>query len=305
MTKAFLVACLFLVHQVTAAQPEKENPPLKKIKILSWNIYMLPHLVAAHSNKSERARVIGETLMRSDYDVIFFQEAFHSTARNKILTQLKSKFPYHAGPANKRFLSIKTNSGLWIFSKYPIVNSESIIYKNKFGVDALSRKGALLVELNVQGQHIQIAGTHLQNCGPVWLRQVQCVEFYKRLLKPNSREGVPQIICGDFNIDRYVAQEDYRFMLQALDAKDSNDKINQYSYDRLNNDLHVEKGTRRDLIDYILFRNNGGVAICSNSVAPIKRKWNAQHADLSDHYSIQAEINFSNLNFPATVASAK
>jgi len=117
MTKAFLVACLFLVHQVTAAQPEKENPPLKKIKILSWNIYMLPHLVAAHSNKSERATVIGETLMRSDYDVIFFQEAFHSTARNKILTQLQNKFPYHAGPANRRFFSLKTNSGLWIFSK--------------------------------------------------------------------------------------------------------------------------------------------------------------------------------------------
>ncbi len=305
MTKAFLVACLFLVHQVTAAQPEKENSPLKTIKILSWNIYMLPHLVAANSNKSERARAIGETLMESDFDVIFFQEAFHSTARNKILAQLKGKFPYHAGPANKRFLSIKANSGLWIFSRYPIVSSESIIYKNKFGVDALSRKGALLVELNVQGQHIQIAGTHLQNCGPVWLRQVQCVEFYKRLLKPNSREGVPQIICGDFNIDRYVAKEDYQFMLQTLDAKDSNDKINQYSYDRLDNDLHVEIGTRRDLIDYILFRSNGGVAICSDSVAPIKRKWSAHHSDLSDHYSIQAEINFSNLIFPATVALAK
>jgi len=305
MTKAFLVAFLFLVHQVSAAQPEKGSPPLKKIKILSWNIYMLPHLVAAHSNKKERASVIGETLLGSDYDVIFFQEAFHSTARNRILAQLQNKYPYHAGPANRKFLSLKANSGLWIFSKYPIVHSQSIIYKNKFGVDALSRKGALLVELNVQGQRIQIAGTHLQNCGPVWLRQVQCVEFYKRLLKPNAREGVPQIICGDFNIDRHTTQEDYQFMLQALDAKDSNDEVNQYSYDRLNNDLHIEKGTAKDLIDYILFRSNGGIAICSNAVTPIKRKWSTLHSDLSDHYAIQAEINFSNLNFPTTVASAK
>src|SRR3954468_23841955 len=115
MTKAFLVACFVLVHQVTAAQPEKENSPLKKIKILSWNIYMLPHLVATHSNKKERATAIGETLLASDYDVIFFQEAFHSTARNKILTQLQTTYTYHAGPANRKLFSIKANSGLWIF----------------------------------------------------------------------------------------------------------------------------------------------------------------------------------------------
>lgn len=305
MTKAFLVAFLFLVHQVTAAQPEKERPPLKKIKILSWNIYMLPHLVAVHSNKKMRAVAIGEALIESDYDVIFFQEAFHSTARNIILSQLQSKFPYHAGPANKKLFSLKANSGLWIFSKYPIVKSQSIIYRNKFGVDALSRKGALLVELNVEGQHIQIAGTHLQNCGPVWLRHVQCVEFYKRLLKPNAQEGVPQIICGDFNNDRYTVQEDYQFMLQALDAKDSNDETSQYSYDRLNNDLHIEKGNKKDLIDYILYRSNGGFAICTNEVTPIKKKWSTQHFDLSDHYAIQAEINFSNLNLPSTVALVK
>lgn len=305
MTKALLVASYFLLHQVTAAQPEKESPPLKKIKILSWNIYMLPHLVATHSNKRERAKVIGDALLNSDYDVIFFQEAFHPVARNKILTKLQHEFPYHIGPANKKFFSLKANSGLWVFSKYPIVRSESIIYKNKFGVDALSRKGALLVEIEVQGQRIQVAGTHLQNCGPVWLRQVQCVEFYKRLLKPNSREGVPQIICGDFNIDRYSTYEDYQFMLQTLDAKDSNVEMHKYSYDRLNNDLHIEKGSTKDLIDYILFRSNGGVAICSNQVVPIKQKWSTKHSDLSDHYAIVSEVLFSNLDFPNRVALAK
>src|SRR5258707_6150224 len=124
MTKALLVAFIFL-HQVTAAQPQpdRERPPLKKIKILSWNIYMLPHLVASHSNKKERAEVIGEMLAACDYDVIFFQEAFHPLARNKIFAYLKDKFPYQAGPANKKLLSLETNSGLWIFSRYPIVAS--------------------------------------------------------------------------------------------------------------------------------------------------------------------------------------
>ncbi|HLZ15679.1 MAG TPA: sphingomyelin phosphodiesterase [Cyclobacteriaceae bacterium] len=300
MIRAFLIAFLFLIHQVAAAQPEKETPPLKKIKILSWNIYMLPHLVASQSSKKERAQAIGEILMAADYDVIFFQEAFHSTARSKILARLQTRFPYQAGPANKRLFSLKVNSGLWVLSKYPIVFCRSIIYKNKFGVDALSRKGALLVELDVDGQRIQIAGTHLQNCGPMWLRQAQCVEFYKRLLMPNVHEGVPQIICGDFNIDRYSTREDYRFMLHALDATDSNEAPDQYSYDRLANDLHVEEGPRRDLIDYILFRSNGGMAVCSNTVMPLKRRWCATHADLSDHYPLQAEIDFSNWNYTAS-----
>jgi endonuclease/exonuclease/phosphatase family metal-dependent hydrolase len=305
MLRATLVASLFLVHQVTAAQPVSENPPLKKIKVLSWNIYMLPHLIARHSKKKKRAEAIGRTLLGSDLDVIFFQEAFHPVARKKILQNLREKFPYRAGPANKKWYSLKTNSGLWVFSRYPIASSQSIIYKNRYGVDALSRKGALLVELDVEGQHIQIAGTHLQNCGPVWRRQAQCVEFYKRLLKPNSRDGVPQIICGDFNIDRYTTEEDYKFMLHTLDAKDGNTEENQYSYDRCNNDFRIEQGTTRDLIDYILFRSNGGFAICSNSVTRIKRKWCSLHSDLSDHYSVQAEIKFSNDVSIASVASLK
>src|SRR5579871_1250600 len=168
MAKALLVAFLFLVHQVTA-QPEEERPPLKKIKILSWNIYMLPPLVATHSGKKQRAIAIGEMLKNGDYDAVFFQEAFHRRARRLILSQLEGKYPYAAGPANKKLFSIKVSSGLWMLSRYPIVHSEAIAYKNKFGIDALSRKGAMLVELNVEGQHIQIAGTHLQNCGPVWL----------------------------------------------------------------------------------------------------------------------------------------
>lgn len=294
MTKAFLVAFLFLVHQVTAAQPETESPPRKNIKILSWNIYMLPHLVASHSGKRERAEIIGQTLEASDYDVILFQEAFHPLARKKILRHLKAKYPYQVGPANRKLLSLKANSGLWLFSRYPIVDYQSISYKNKFGVDALSRKGALLAEIDVEGQRIQIAGTHLQNCGPSWLRQLQCVEFYNRLLKPNSRDGVPQVICGDFNINRYTSSADYQFMIQALDAKDSNFQSNQYSFDRTNNDLHSEKGTRRDLIDYILYRSNGSKTFCANKVVQIKRRWSAQHSDLSDHYSLQGEINLSN-----------
>ena len=299
MIKYLLVTLTLLICQVLEAQPEVIPPPAGKIKILSWNIYMLPHFVAASSNKKERAEAIGKALGLSDYDVVFFQEAFHPLARRRILAQMQKSFPYSSGPANRKQVSLKTNSGLWVFSKYPIVASRAIRFKTRYGVDALSRKGALLVELEVHGERIQVAGTHLQNCGPKKLKQLQCIEFFDGLLKPLGREGVPQVICGDFNIDRYTMESDYQCMLDNLDARDSNPSHLQYTYDRLNNDLRNETGDRKDLIDYILIRSNGSVVKASNSVVRMKGLYNFKIADLSDHYSLQAEVSFSSAGIPS------
>lgn len=252
--------------------------------------------------KKERAEAIGHVLGSSDYDVVFFQEAFHPAARKRILGALEKQFQYHAGPANQKVFSLKANSGLWVFSRYPIRKCQSIAYRSRYGIDALSRKGALLVELDVDGSRLQIAGTHLQNCGAPWLRQLQCVEFYERLLKPMAVDGVPQIICGDFNIDRYTHEKEYKSMLRALDAKDINDNT-QFTYDRKDNDLRNEKGCRKDLIDYILIRDNGVPTISKNNVMRLKGVYNLKLADLSDHYSLQAEITFSNEGSTSTVAS--
>ena len=98
---------------------------------------MLPGVVRV-KGKGERADAIGGILKDSDYDVIVFQEAFQRKARKKIFRQLHEKYPYQSGPANQKLISYKTNSGLWIFSKHPIVSSESIIFKNKSGIDAVS-----------------------------------------------------------------------------------------------------------------------------------------------------------------------
>ncbi|MBS1509185.1 MAG: sphingomyelin phosphodiesterase [Bacteroidetes bacterium] len=262
---------------------------------------MLPHLIAAGTFKKERATAIGNVLLSSDYDVVFFQEAFHPAARKRILSALEKQFPYHAGPANQKIFSLKANSGLWVFSRYPILKTQAITYRSRYGVDAMSRKGALLVELDIEGNRLQVAGTHLQNCGAPWIRQLQCVEFYERLLKPMTTDGVPQIICGDFNIDRYTNEKEYFSMLRALDARDLN-VSEQYTYDRTNNDLRNEKGPRNDLIDYILIRNDSKSTEATNQVVRLKGRYNLKLSDLSDHYSLQAEIVFSNQLILSTVA---
>lgn len=295
MNKVFLIAACIFFNQVLSAQPVVADPPLKKLKILSWNIYMLPQFIASGSGKKNRADGIARQLELSDYDIVVFQEAFHPMARKIIIERLKEKFPFHAGPANRRLISLKTNSGLLILSKYPILSLKSIRFQARAGVDALSRKGALLIEVEMEGQRIQIAGTHLQNAGDANLRHRQCTELYQRLLQPNARAGVPQIICGDFNIDKSRAGESYRFVLYSLDALDQLTAETGASYDRINNDLHVEGGDRQELIDYILTRENGGQILRLNSaIRIIQEQWCKAHQDLSDHYSLEAEFLFSN-----------
>lgn len=243
--------------------------------------------------KLERSKAIGNLLAKTDYDVIVFQEAFYGPARKHIHDLLKSAFPFQAGPANRKAFSIRTNSGLWIFSKHPIVQDVSIAYETRYGIDAMSRKGALLIELVVGGQHIQVIATHLQNAGNSWRKQGQCAELFHRILKQYERPGVPQIICGDFNIDRYQAADDYRSMLSTLRATDTDVSAETFSYDRLTNDLEVKNGTNRELIDFVLTRTNEArLLFRKQSIKIFRQAWHTNHQDLSDHYAIEAELEF-------------
>lgn len=294
MKASVLVLASIFFAPVALAQPTVNPSPAEKIKVLSWNIYMLPGLVGY--GKGPRAEAIGQLLAASDYDVIVFQEAFQQKARNTISRLLQRAYPFQVGPANRKLFSLKTNSGIWIFSRYPIQQTHSIIFKTRHGIDAMSRKGALLAELKVHNNPVQIIGTHLQNAGGTWRRQSQCVELYHRLLRKFQRLGVPQIVCGDFNINRHGSPEDYRLMLQTLNASDGDSTERKlYSYDRLNNDLNVESGTQQDLIDYILIRSNQAQVSCGErKTRTFQQRWHVHHQDLSDHYSVETEIYFQN-----------
>lgn len=244
--------------------------------------------------KVQRAEAIGQLLASRDYDVIVFQEAFHHSARKTISRHLQPAYPFQAGPANSHSLSLRTNSGIWIFSKHPILNASAIEFQTREGVDALSRKGALLVELNVSGQIIQVIGTHLQNSGEQWLKQSQCEELFYRLLQIHQRTGIPQVVCGDFNIDQHTATENYQLMLQTLDVRNELDSGN-YSYDRVNNDLQVEPGSKCERLDFIFTRSNDSILECTQkAIKRFRQQWHSHHQDLSDHYSVEAQISFRN-----------
>jgi sphingomyelin phosphodiesterase len=285
-----VLTSIFFAPVAALAQPVDIPSAPKKIKILSWNIYMLPGFLG--HGKKPRAEAIGRLLASSDYDVIVFQEAFDGQARKIISRLLQPAFPFQAGPANRKTVSLKTHSGIWIFSRHPIGKVSSIRFKTRYGIDAYSRKGALLAEIRIDGEAVQIIGTHLQNAGGDWRRYSQCVELYDRLLLPAERPGVPQIVCGDFNIDRHRSSDGYQYMLQLLDATDGYNRGTQgYSYDRAINDITAEPGSQRDLIDYVLLRQPNGLMMPGErSVRVFRYPWRRGHKDLSDHFAVEAEL---------------
>jgi endonuclease/exonuclease/phosphatase family metal-dependent hydrolase len=265
---------------------------IHELKIISWNIYMLPHCSWVNGN-CKRARTIAQKISLSNYDIILFQEAFDYRARDILKKGLRSLFPYIYGPANKSFFSLRINSGIWILSKIPLHKLEEISFKCRFGIDALARKGAVLYEGEWQGQLFQLACTHLQANSPDSIRREQCQEIADRLLKKYSEDNIPQIICGDFNIEIDDA-DNYRHMLSILKSKNGNIESDvQSSFDEIDNKLARRKDGKKRLIDYVLVRNMKFIKDVSRRISVYKGIQKSISFDLSDHYGIEACINFN------------
>lgn len=262
----------------------------RHLKILTWNIYMLPPLIK-FTGKKKRASAIADTLAYSDYDVIVFQEAFHRQCRRILRKKLKERFAYEAGPKGIKPLSLKTNSGVWILSKYPVTDIDHIKFTNKWGFDnRMSRKGALMIEFQKDGQPFQLIGTHLNSEGPAAVRLSQVKQIQDKLIMPHRREGVPIFICGDFNIDKHTPDE-YNNMLSLLKAEDGplQDAL-VYTCDPSKNKLCTFK---RAYYDYILVHQNGcPLTHPTRKIAHLKKSWCDKYCDLSDHEAVEIEVSF-------------
>ncbi len=185
----------------------------KELKILSWNIYMLPYISLFNKN-GERAKTIAEKLHDSDYQIIVFQEAFSSKCRNILAKGLLKEYPFQYGPANRNNLPFKTNSGLWVVSKIPLTELGEFQFSSSAGFDIVARKGAVLFQRNFRGSIFQLLTTHLQADNLSEIRCRQCAEIKEHLLNPYYQKDIPQLICGDFNIEM-DDRHNYQQMLQT------------------------------------------------------------------------------------------
>lgn len=258
------------------------------LKVLSWNIYMLPKFVVQR-HKTERAHAIVEALKKSDYDIIIFQEAFFPNSRKIIREGLKSVYNYEFGPANNT-PNMLTNSGVWVLSRIPLKEVDEIRFRDCATFDCYARKGAMLLEGVWDDKPFQLLGTHLQADAYPIIREKQMDQIYLELLGKYKRDDVPQIICGDLNTEKQM-KDHYCQMLSCLDAEDGElDGVEKETYDGVNNELARSFGMKgKTTYDYILVRNNGRKVKSINRFVSVLKK-GKRH--LSDHYGVVCELRF-------------
>lgn len=289
--RAIVLFVLFLFPvSSTFAQP-------KPIHILTWNIYMRPHAVT-FDGQFRRAKAIGELLKTENYDIILFQEAFGKTSRRKLRKALAGAYPFEIEPKNN---GKTVNSGLWVLSKHEIKESDFIFFDDCLVSDCQSSKGAVLVEVEINGQRYQILSTHVQAEDGRKFAKVRSIQFQMidQFLKQHQKDKVPQFILGDLNTPR-DSVADYQGMLDTLKATDAPPAVigettlhgdRPITWGCANNDLIKKKWKGMvQLLDYALQREKGYPFKLRRELKTFTKRWSKKHEHLSDHYAISLTI---------------
>lgn len=152
------------------------------ITFLTYNIQRLPYMF--------RPNIDIKKLMKK-YDVICLQENFCN-----IVGSNKISHGFHCiSPGSSIFKLV--DSGLSIYSKYPIEYIEFVRFSNLTSVDKLSDKGFLVAKLN----DIIIVNTHLQ--ATYELDKNNFDRSYKQLQQIFNyvKKYEKVLICGDINMN--------------------------------------------------------------------------------------------------------
>lgn len=287
---ALFITVLFVFPENISAQTAQTvldpSDRTDSLKLLSWNIYMLPPVVKM-TGKRKRARAIGEKLATSEYDILVLQEAFHAGARRMIKQKLKDIYPHENGPAFRKMFSLKTSSGIWMLSKYPIKELGKIRFKQKFGFDnKMARKGALMIEMDKDGQKFHVVGTHLNAGGSLDVRASQVRQIKNELIDVYHEPGTPLIVAGDFNISKFDPNG-LDSMLTILEMDDYELEGDQkFTYDFTLNDLG--DGKSKGVIDYVYFRPEKlKIKKFTRRVPLIEKIWSKTRKSLADHNPVE------------------
>lgn len=175
---------------------------IKNIKLLTWNIQILPHFTKSLEKLEE---------IIQNYDVIILQEFYTNLWIDKKswLEKFCKKYKYNIVIHNKiSFKRLKfLDSGLVTLSKFKIIESNNHYFKDSCNIDSFCNKGFLYTKIKIGEKYINLYNLHAQ-------------AFYDTNLKYNIEISIKQIkqikkeinlnnkfiiIGGDFNLNsKYI-----------------------------------------------------------------------------------------------------
>ena len=183
---------------------------------------------------------------------------------------------------------IITNSGNLIISKHPIKYINSIEYAECKGDDCLARKGALLCSVEINGMTLQILGTHLQAGGGNGRSEIRANQRKQiaELLKQNKVTGVAQILCGDFNTNKYEVKK-YNQLIRSLQLEEEHISETETWPAK----SYKTKKMHQSILDYIFYKPNGtAINILSYNIMDFVHP--KTKLALADHAAVEAVITW-------------
>lgn len=221
------------------------------LKILSYNVWMmslpLPGLTSivqtlgsVSPKKTLRAKAIFASIP-DDVDVIVLCESFCVSTTNLMFEQLNEKGFIHRtdvlGSRRRSKFYKFVNGGVVVFSKHPIVETDSLLY-GSMGAndDLLSDKGVLYVKVAVKDLSVNIFATHTQawpteKATMVRSEQLRLMKNFADSKSIPSNEAL--LFTGDLNVNRFGGDyeydpdselhgnDEYKQMLSLLEAIDT------------------------------------------------------------------------------------
>jgi hypothetical protein len=282
---------------------------MPQLKLLTWNIWMMPPWTLQSPKNNARASAIADELLLRDFDVICFEKVFDGGARDVLKRKLGPRYPYSYGPLNANGSPFKINGGVWVVSRLPLSELRELQFEESVGVESFSRKGAMLMRGCSAGQHFQLVATHLQgDDGPSYepkhqvVRNHQMLQIAKELLRPHTDSTLPLFLCGDMctprrdPADPFAESDGYRHMLATFAARNGAEERITLDDKRVHNDLATDDSGRVAELDYILVRAGNGAevqGVWERSVFQ-RRGWDGANGrrDLSYRYAVSATFTF-------------
>jgi endonuclease/exonuclease/phosphatase family metal-dependent hydrolase len=277
------------------------------LRLLTWNIWMMPPISFQSPKNTARAAAIAEELANQDADVVCLIKSFDSSARDVIAKRLAQLYPHRYGPLNDHGSPFKINGGVWVLSKIPLSDYRELQFSASSGIESFSRKGALSLYGNSNGQRFRLIATHLQGeSGPNYsddaqrIRNQQVDQIARELLGP-SESKVPWFMCGDFVTPRrdphdpFAEGAGYKHILSALGVQNGLEARVTLDDSRVHNDLAIDDTGRVAELDYILLRDNLAAVRGSWQQRIFRRQgWDGPQGrrDLAYRYAVSAEFDF-------------
>ncbi len=258
------------------------------LKVLSWNIFMLPKPVK-NSLQKVRAKVISNQLKDSDYDLMFFQEAFTDSIRKELTKSLGKDFPHQHYMKRDGKIKHVFGSGLFVMSRYPFKVLDKVYYKNCKGADCYAAKGSFLIEATLpSGKVVQFAPTHLQSLESTGAMRLSQLEQLNSMLREHKKSDVPQIVLGDLNIDSVEPEFGPALKLMGMVPTPIVGPI-QHTNGRIN-DCYGSPGKNKEWIDHFWVTDSLKSNRSTMQVRNLDFVYKGKICPTSDHHAIEAEI---------------